>query len=235
MPGPFYQPPKDLPGQLRGCIPPDVMGDSLQTKGQHSSREGCLFISGWAGYRVLFPGLSELAGFILPGENKPGLGLKSALEQEWNTVAAWSLGAHLCLRHMQQIRAQKLVLAAPFLDFCSVTPRERVLAMLSSLNRSPKTTVRWFWRLCGIKNPPAVPVNDVQGLRKGLELLMKSNVSPQSLRADIPVTIIQGREDKIVPARTAQNILEYLPQARLIFLPCGHFIPEKELIRAIDE
>lgn len=199
------------------------------------SAGGSLFISGWAGYSPLFPSLSKKAAFILPFEHEHEALKDFLLGQKWDIIIAWSLGAHLCLKYIPGLRAGRLLLIAPFLDFCQGSSRDRVLEMISGMDKNPETTVRWFWKLCGIKNPPRMVVRDKEELISGLKFLCESRIDPGRVDTDIPVTLIHGRKDRIVPRRTQEKILECLPHACYLHLPYGHFIPEEVIIKVIYE
>lgn len=194
-----------------------------------------LFISGWAGYSFLFPRLSETITFIVPFE--PGhADFKELLQaHSWDLVLAWSLGAHLCLKNIHFLRARRLVLLAPFLDFGPGSSRDRVLEMISGMDKNPQTTLRWFWKLCGVKNPPLMPVRNREALISGLKFISKSRIDPGSIDTDIPVTLVQGWKDRIIPPEAREKMLECLPHACYLPLPYGHFIPEEEIIKIIYE
>lgn len=171
----------------------------------------------------------------MPFDPEQSSGWNLLLEKGWDNVIAWSLGAHLCLKHLRSIRAKRLFLIAPFLDFCQGTSREKVLEMISGLDKNPGTTMRWFWKLCGIKNPPNMEIIDRQQLKLCLKFLCQSRVDPGLISSDLPVTLIHGLKDRIVPVQVSEKILECLPYACYLPLPYGHFIPEKEIIKAIYE
>ncbi len=192
-----------------------------------------LFISGWAGYACLFPCLSDRSRFILPFSSDRAARVDFCLQQEWDMIIAWSLGAHMCLKNIHKARTKRLVLVAPFLDFCANTSRERILKMISSMAGNPETTVRWFWKLCGIKNPPRTILKDIEALEAGLNFLIHSQIDPCKIKSNLPITLIHGIRDKIVPAGVSEEILECLPHASCFFLPYGHYIPEEEIIKVI--
>ena len=194
-----------------------------------------LFISGWAGYGCLFPCLSKKTRFVLPFDSGENAGADSLPAQGWDVVIGWSLGAHLCLKHIHKIRAKKVVLIAPFLDFCHGSSGRKVQEMIAGLDKNPGATVRWFWKLCGIKNAPKLIIGEREELKAGLKFLCQSRIDPGSLGTDLPLTLIHGLDDKIVPAGVSEEILEYLPHACYHALPYGHFIPEEEIIKVIYE
>lgn len=194
--------------------------------------QGSVFISGWAGYSVLFPVFSRHCGFILPLIDCSKY-LEPIISRSWKTIFAWSLGAHLCLKNLDRLRADRLILIAPFLDFCQGTPRDRIEEMLRGLDKNPQATVRWFWKACAVKQPPAPVISDPGILRNGLEFLIHSRVTQESLNTDLPVTIIHGLKDRIVPPEQSKLIKHHLTQAWYQYLPFGHYIPELEILNAV--
>ncbi len=227
--------PKILLDRQGTCRFPEEMKPTSLNQTTRQMLSGSLFISGWAGYQTLFPAFSKQARFVLPFIDCSDENLEPVLSSHWKTVFAWSLGAHLCLKNLNRIRADRLVLIAPFLDFCQGTSRERIKDMLRGLDKNPRTTVRWFWKACSVRQLPGEAVTDVQNLKKGLEFLIHSRISPESLNREMPVTLIHGRTDRIVPARLSQRIKKCLPQACYHLLPYGHFIPETEIIKIAYE
>lgn len=192
-----------------------------------------LFVSGWGGYDFFFPNLSKQTRFILPCDPAKIYALKSLLNKKWDVVIGWSFGAHLCLKNINLIRANRLVLVSPFLDFCRGSSREKVLKMISGMDKDPETTMRWFWKLCGIRNPPRIVIHEHQKLKLCLNFICQSRVDPEQIESELPVILIHGLKDKIVPIKASENILEYLLNARYHPLPFGHFIPEQEIIKAV--
>lgn len=192
-----------------------------------------LFVSGWAGYPCLFPGFFRHARFIQPFSRQMDQDLGLVLHRTWKTVFAWSLGAHICLKNLKRLNTDRLVLIAPFLDFCAGTPREEVKEMIQALDKKPESTVRWFWKACAVKQPPRIVVRDVDSLRKGLEFLIHSRVDQNSLNSELPITLIHGLKDRIVPVGLSEKIKHFLPQICCQYVPYGHFIPETEILNAI--
>ncbi|MFO7728633.1 MAG: hypothetical protein R6X11_09925 [Desulfonatronovibrio sp.] len=203
------------------------------TKNTGQILAGSLFVSGWAGYPCLFPDFSKHARFIHPFGREVDQNLSSILDRTWKTIFAWSLGAHLCLKYLDKLRADRLVLIAPFLDFCQGTPQKKIEEMLRGLEKNPQATVRWFWKACAVSQPPKPVISDVNMLRKGLEFLIHSRVDHKSLNTDLSITLIHGLKDRIVPLSHSEHIRDCLPQACCQYLPHGHYIPEPEILNAI--
>lgn len=193
-----------------------------------------LFVSGWAGYRFFFPTISSSFRYVIPFKDKTNSEFELSIKQKWDIVAAWSLGAHLCLKNLHRIKTRRLVLIAPFLDFCASSKKDNVLKMISGLNQNPAATLGWFWRLCGIKNKPDINIKNTGDLKKGLEFLSDSRVTLDQLDSTIPTTIIHGYRDKIVPMEISQSINAQMPQSSLFLLPHPHFIPEQEILKIIN-
>lgn len=156
------------------------------------------------------------------------------MKKTWDVVAAWSLGAHMCLKNLHRIRARRLVLIAPFLDFCDSNPKNNVLKMISGLDRNPEATLAWFWRLCGIKNRPDMKIKNTDGLKKGLKFILDSRVPLDKLDSSISTIIVHGHSDRIVPMKVSQSIKTRMPQVFLVPVPHPHFIPEHEILKIIN-
>ncbi len=152
-------------------------------------------------------------------------------KKEWHTLLAWSLGAHLCLKNLHRIRARRLILMAPFLDFCAYTPRQRVLKMKAGLEKNPRALVRWFWRMSSTGPGDDRLIEETGLLRAGLDFLLESRVDLKGVHCRIPIILIHGVHDRIVPARASEKILEYLPHACYFPVPWGHYIPEDEIMK----
>jgi hypothetical protein len=97
------------------------------------------FLSGWAGYRELFPGLGGVEHFYVPfsplGEND----LKDIFLRHIHaqTLVAWSTGAHMILKWGDAVlnRFSHVVLVAPFLDFTRCLPVRIVKRMQDRFNK----------------------------------------------------------------------------------------------------
>lgn len=190
-----------------------------------------LFISGWAGYPEFFPHLGSHSFFVLPFVSHSQSDIENLLRSHsWDIVLAWSLGANLCLQNPGSISTKHLVLIAPFLDFTRHTPVNGIQDMLNGLGRNPETTVRWFWRRCGIKSAPRIRQGDVRGLARGLEYLMQpgpEHIEHQDMQ--FCTTLIHGSRDRIVPRQALLEVHAALGQGRPVYTSGGHFIAEEKI------
>jgi len=196
-----------------------------------------LFISGWAGYPELFPRLSPHSFFVLPFVSHSQSDIKNLLySRSWDIVLAWSLGANLCLQNPGLISTRHLVLAAPFLDFTRHTPVTRVQKMQQGMQAAPQTTVRWFWRRCGIKSVPRIRQDDVKGLARGIEYLTHSRPEHIEHRdMEFCTTLIHGSRDKIVPRQAVLEVHRVLGPGSFVSFPGGHFVDEERIWQVIHE
>ncbi len=196
-----------------------------------------IFISGWAGYPGLFPRLSTRAHFFHPFISHELHSIHDfLLKQNPEIVVSWSLGAHICLGLLSGIQTKHLFLVSPFLDFTRYTPPQKIHEMIRGLQRDPVATVRWFWRLCGVKDKPgSIPEKDQPGLERGLNHLLNSRSYPVESETSSPVTLIHGSRDKIVPHQASRELQEHLKGSRLVTTPHGHFIPEENIVEIIHE
>lgn len=189
-----------------------------------------LFVSGWAGYPQLFPGLSDRGEFLLPFVSHDERAVFDRLDQSpASTLIGWSTGAHMILKRWPRVveRFDRIVLLAPFLAFTDYTAEKIVRLMARGLRRDPDKVVNQFLVSCGVRGRMEVPVRDVDGLLAGLEYLRTSRAAPVHRGAE-KTTIIHGEYDRIVPPVASEDIWETLPGAAYTAVSCGHWIPEQE-------
>jgi pimeloyl-ACP methyl ester carboxylesterase len=189
-----------------------------------------LFISGWAGYPFLYPRLSRSGQFLLPFvQESPEKILAQAQKFKGSTIIAWSTGAHILLSRLDEIKNKNIFLLAPFLDFTSFTPEWILNRMIQSIKEDVHKVVSRFWKKCGIKKQYTAPEEDRPGLIDGLKFLACSKIKFEISELKSKVFIIHGREDKIVPLSATKQLSSLLPEAELIVVPAGHYIPEETI------
>jgi len=195
-----------------------------------------LFVSGWAGYPALFPGLEHKALFIHPFVSHDLRSIRRCLsEKAWDMVIAWSLGAHLCLKTAEKINSRHLFLIAPFLDFTRHTPAAEIQTMLTGMRKNPFSTVRWFWRTCGIRDKPLIPLADVPALEQGLKFLIHSKATPRKLPRGCVSILINGQNDLVVPGEAVAEVLEISGFSCHASLESGHFVSLDVIAEIVHE
>ncbi|MFQ5937667.1 MAG: alpha/beta fold hydrolase [Acidiferrobacterales bacterium] len=71
--------------------------------------------------------------------------------------------------------------------------------------------------------PTEVPT--MQALRAGLQLLSQADLRAQVASIDIPVALVHGSDDQIVPIGAAQHLMAQLPRATLVAIEGGGHAP----------
>lgn len=188
------------------------------------------FVSGWAGYSDLYPTLAARAEFIVPFVDMDERALVQHLRQGEGTLLAWSTGAHLTLKHWRAIEPcyERIILAAPFLDFTMFTPERVLRLMLRQFARQPEAVMETFLKKCGGPRTAAFIPTHVSALADGLRFLLESKAHPAHAGGHKTI-LVQGEQDRIVAPEAAEDILHHLHGATYHALPCGHWIPEQEL------
>ncbi|MBT8763533.1 hypothetical protein KFV02_06260 [Desulfohalobiaceae bacterium Ax17] len=189
-----------------------------------------MFISGWAGYPFLYPRLSQNTRSLLPFvQDSPEKILNHVRNFKGSTIIAWSTGAHILLHQLSEIKNKNVFLLAPFLDFTSFTPRWVLDRMIQGIKEDVHKVVSKFWKKCGIKEQYIAPEEDIPSLIEGLEFLACSKIKFEISELKSKVLIIHGQEDKIVPLSATKQLSSLLPEAELIVVPSGHYIPEETI------
>lgn len=190
---------------------------------------GLTFVSGWAGFPALFPHLPPGARFLAPFAGQDEAAVLAGLEPGGDALVAWSMGAHLVLRHRAVIlpRFARVVLAAGFLRFTDFTPARVLRLMRRGLLADPAAVVRAFHDKCGVTPAPMPDGVAAEELAAGLDFLAVSAADPAPVSGCGAghVLLVHGLDDAVVPPEAAQRCLEALPGARLEILRNGHFLP----------
>ncbi|MDI6774889.1 MAG: alpha/beta fold hydrolase [Verrucomicrobiota bacterium] len=157
-------------------------------------------------------------------------------------LAGWSLGALLALRAALDrprrfaalilISATGRMTSAP--GHAGVAPRA-LRAMRLGLNRNPEAVARDFAVLS--MTPDGNDASAVEYVRQtlthgtddlaaGLDALGKLDLREQAARVAVPLLLVHGAEDRVIPARAGRELADTVPGARLAILPGrGHALP----------
>lgn len=184
-----------------------------------------VFLSGFAGPEALFPGLSgrwQFAAPFLCGDEAALLALVRASRAR--VLAGWSTGAHMLVKHAPELfpRFDRVVLVAPFLRFADCFPARLTRAMAAGMAGDPETTVRGFWKNCGIDNAPPWNPAWAGPLTAALNYLLVSEATPGPVAAG-HVTVVSGAADRIVRPAAVAKVLAALPGAGRVEHAGGHF------------
>ena len=159
-------------------------------------------------------------------------GFMDAVQLQQPDVAGLSMGGWISLKlaaeHPERVRRLALISSAGLGFVSSLTentfsattiPEQRRSFALQSdlLPKLPNFVLRDFMRLSKNKRP--IVRAHMRSMLTRPELLMDRKLQ----RVRMPVLILHGTSDRIVPYAVAQQMKEQMPQATLVALPgCGH-------------
>lgn len=194
------------------------------------------FVSGWAGYPQLYPTLAGQGTFILPFVDGSERAIVRQLGLGGDVLVAWSLGAHMVLKYWRAIEPHfgRIILAASFLDFTVFIPENVLPDMTSRFGMYPEGVVREYLDLCGCPRKAPFMAGDEKPLAEGLGYLMQSRAHPVHSGGH-KVTLVHGQFDRIIPPEGSEDVLQHLSGAQFLALPCGHWIPEQNLLDLISQ
>ncbi len=155
-------------------------------------------------------------------------------------VAGWSLGGvaalELAARCPERIGRLALISSTP--KFCSAdgwpcgVPPANVRAMRRGLQRDPGKVLAGFYRLAAeplselAAAEPVQPEAAADDLPAGLDYLLATDLRPCLRQVGIPVLVVHGREDRVVPWQAGEQAHRALPGSRLCLHDgLGHDLP----------
>jgi len=192
-----------------------------------------LLVSGWCGFRELFD-MPEDVEFILPFIDKNEKDIFDRMRHGGNILICWSTGAHMALKIIDEIAGiyNKIVLVAPFDEFCSYTEKTIVKMMIRKMKKEPDEVVEDFLLNCGKK--PEFDYgkyidNDV--LTEGLRYLIESKTEIKGGNFK-NIIVIHGRNDKIVPVESGKKTAEALG-SRFVMSETEHFVSYDKIMDLI--
>ena len=104
--------------------------------------------------------------------------------------------------------------------------RHAVEKMALRLGREPRALLADFYARCGMAQARAQDELDIERLYGDLMLLQEHELDMDFLQTGVPVRIIHGAEDRIVPLAKAGQLHELVPGSALTVLPgAGHALP----------
>ena len=181
-------------------------------------------ISGWAHPAESLAPLAEKLSARFAVE------VRSATEQmeqenlpEVDFIVGHSLGGLLVLEHLPA-SCKKLVLLSSSARFCATSDypcgvQERVLKrMIQQFKRQPEAVLSAFFAQV---HHPASPQNlspcsaSPEQLLSGLEYLLQADLRERISSINLPVLLLHGTQDAIIPISASEWLLDHLPQAQL--------------------
>lgn len=197
-----------------------------------------IFLSGWAGFAPLFPTLSKQTEFIVPFS----LDSEGVLDEQrivrrlstgGETLMAWSMGAHMVLKHWRFISGlfRHIVLIAPYYEFTSFVSEQGVRGMLCGWKVAPQRVVSTFLARCGYAQSVPLPAKLFGPLEQGLEYFLHSQAHAAHLLSGGPkVTLVHGEQDMLIRPDGSEDVMLTMHGARFEGVATGHWVPERFLL-----
>lgn len=146
-------------------------------------------------------------------------------------VIGWSMGGMLAME-LLPASCKKLVLISSTARFCATNgymcgiPEKALRRMILQLKRKPDAVLSEFYRKVEF---PHVDVKEqhssfaLEELVDGLEYLLDVDLRKCAAAVKIPVLLIHGSEDQIIPPSASAWLADHLPHAELcVFKGAGH-------------
>ncbi len=203
-----------------------------------------LIISGWAhGLDAIKPMGDWLADRfdvqLLTGAQV----LKDRSIPEADYIVTGSMGGLLAME-LLPVSCKKLILVSSTAKFCAGedypcgTPEKILRRMILQLKRNPVPVLAEFYKNVhhpyrALRTAPCCSPNE---LVAGLEYLRASDVRQKVPTLGIPVLLLHGTDDRIIPPSAATWLHEHLPDSQLrIFENGGHALPSHHFTEVMDE
>lgn len=164
-------------------------------------------------------------------------------------IVTGSMGGLLAMERLPD-SCKKLVLISSTAKFCAAedypcgTPEKVLQRMMLQLKRNPETVLDEFFKnvhfpfresrqAISIRQNGPVELDD---LVTGLEYLLGSDVRGKVPGIDIPVLLLHGSEDRIIPSTASEWLHTHLPDSRLrLFENDGHALPAHHFAAVMKE
>ncbi len=163
---------------------------------------------------------------------------------ETDYIVTGSMGGLLALELLPK-SCKKLVLISSTAKFCTGggydcgTPERILKRMILQLKRNPNAVLQDFFRNVHYPNKyhtSGSVIEPLDSLVSGLEYLLRSDVREKVPSIGIPVLLMHGTADRIIPPSAAEWLHAHLPNSRLkLFENDGHALPAHRLDEVVDE
>lgn len=189
-----------------------------------------LMITGWAhGAESLRPLADELAADFTVQIRTAAELLAAQTLPPAEFVIGWSLGGMLALERLPAT-CKKLVLISSTAKFCAAADypcgvAEKVLRrMILQLHRDPAAVLAEFQRNVHAPRPaPDHALCAADAPDEGLDYLLHTDLRPAVPSIQLPVLLLHGDEDRIIPPQASEWLAQHLPQAAVRNVPSqGH-------------
>ncbi|HEY5653134.1 MAG TPA: alpha/beta hydrolase [Pontiella sp.] len=209
-----------------------------------NSRPTLLIISGWAhGLETIRPlghTLSDQFDIqLITGAQV----LKDQAIPDVDYIIAGSMGGLLSLELLPEA-SKKLILISSTAKFCTGegypcgTPEKIIKRMILQLKKNPRAVLTEFYKNVHFPAPPLTPTpkTDLDSLVKGLEYLLHSDVRKKVPEIKIPVLLMHGENDRIIPPQATEWLHRNLPKSQIkIFRNAGHALPAHQFAEIIAD
>jgi len=145
-------------------------------------------------------------------------------------IVTGSMGALLALELLPE-SCRKLILISSTAKFCASegypcgTPEKILHRMIRQLKRNFVAVLEEFYKNVHYPHQPVPtqPGCSQDDLLAGLEYLLASDLRPKTPNLTLPILLLHGADDRIIPRSAAEWLHSHLPDSRLrIFENDGH-------------
>ncbi len=190
-----------------------------------------VFISGWAGFKELFPTLKNKIEIFVPFMDfMPDETVKSFDNKKGNILIGWSTGSQIILDNLTFFydRFDKILLFAPFDKFTRFHDKRILRLMRKKLKINPYKVICDFMVKAGVQDLNLIPANDLQPekLYVGLKYLERCEITSTVNESFPNLFFIQGIYDKIVSCDYVDILSKKFKKSKVIKIKQPHFFDE---------
>ncbi|MBN2685827.1 MAG: alpha/beta fold hydrolase [Pontiellaceae bacterium] len=178
--------------------------------------------------------------------------LRERIIPDVDYIVTGSMGGLLAMELLPSA-CKKLVLLSSTARFCTTdeyphgTPERILHRMIAQLKRDPVAVLNEFFKnvhypqresrqSIQLRNAQTITEQTLQYLVDGLEYLLASDIREKVEAIAIPVLLMHGREDRIIPCRAAEWLHEHLPDSQLQRIDGGgHALAAHHFSMVIDQ
>ncbi|NNJ71367.1 MAG: hypothetical protein HKP10_08815 [Kiritimatiellales bacterium] len=200
-------------------------------------KQSVLIISGWAhGLNAIQPLGDALADRFDVQLRTGAEVLRDRCIPETDYIVTGSMSGLLAMELLPE-HCRKLVLISSTAKFCAGegyacgTPEKVLRRMIVQLKRKPEAVLEEFFRNVHFPHRQnrqgiALKHENTGELLDGLEYLLAADVRDKVPALEIPVLLLHGAQDRIIPPSASEWLHAHLPDSRLrIFDQHGHALP----------
>ena len=159
-------------------------------------------------------------------------------------LVGWSMGAMICLETALQMKNKisSMILISATARFCygpdyaHGTLREGLDAMVDGIYKKPRWTLEAFYKKSFFPEGFTPQILDYllkgafdvsqEKLADGLKYMREFDIRDKLASLDMPVLLVHGKKDRIIPAGASEYLARNIANSRLILIEdAGHAIP----------